>query len=153
MRQTVMPAADVITPNQFELGLITGLPTDTVDDVVAAADAARAMGPNTVLVTSVITPGQADRLSMIMVTGAGAWSITTPLLPQTFTGAGDLTAAVFLGGLLTREDPVEALADTAAVAYEVLSVTAELGSRELQLVAAQDRIAEPRHSFAVDRLR
>jgi pyridoxine kinase len=90
---------------------------------------------------------------MIMVTGGGAWSVTTPLLPQTFTGAGDLTAAVFLGGLLTRDDPVEALADTAAVAYEVLSTTAALGSRELQLVAAQDRIAAPQQRFEVCRLR
>lgn len=153
MRDTVVPAAQVITPNQFELGLITGLPTTTVDEVIAAADAARGLGPETVLVTSVVTAGDTDQLSMIMVTGGGAWSVTTPLLPQTFTGAGDLTAAVFLGGLLTRDDPVEALADTAAVAYEVLSTTAALGSRELQLVAAQDRIAAPQQRFEVCRLR
>jgi pyridoxine kinase len=153
MRDTVVPAAQVITPNQFELGLITGLPTTTVEEVIAAADAARGLGPETVLVTSVIIAGDTDQLSMIMVTGGGAWSVTTPLLPQTFTGAGDLTAAVFLGGLLTRDDPVEALADTAAVAYEVLSTTAALGSRELQLVAAQDRIAAPQRRFEVCRLR
>jgi pyridoxine kinase len=155
MTSTVVPAAQVITPNQFELGLITGMPTGSAEEVLAAADAARALGPQTVLVTSVVTTTTAvqQELSMIMVNEVGAWSVTTPLLPQTFTGAGDLTAAVFLGGLLTSDDPVQALADTAAVSYEVLAITAQLGSRELQLVAAQDRIAEPRQQFPVRRLR
>ncbi|SDT42933.1 pyridoxal kinase PdxY [Microlunatus soli] len=152
MRTRVVPAAQVITPNQFELGLLTGLPTDSTDDVLAAATAARELGPRTVLVTSVITTDAPEDLAMIMVNDDGAWLVTTPLLGQTFTGAGDLTAAVFLGGLLSPADPVQALADTAAVAYGVLSITADLGSRELQLVAAQDVIARPREVFIPTRL-
>ncbi len=153
MRDTVVPAAQVITPNQFELGLLSGLPTSTVEEVVVAAGTVRSIGPRTVLVTSVTTADRPDLMSMVMVDTDGAWAVDTPRLPQTFTGAGDLTAAVFLGSLLTRDDPARALADTAAVAYDVLAVTTARGGQELQLVAAQDRIADPQQTFAVRQLR
>ena len=49
-----MPAAQIITPNQFELESLTGSARPTMAEVLAAADAARASGPETVLVTSVV---------------------------------------------------------------------------------------------------
>lgn len=156
MRSEVVPAADVITPNQFELGVLTGLPAGSLDEVLRAADAARELGPGVVLVTSVATAELPDELSMLLVNEAGAWRVTTPLISQTFTGAGDLTAAVFLGALLEHGSgpgAVEALAETAAVAYGVLEITAERGSRELQLVAAQSEIANPTRTFPTVRLR
>ncbi|QGN32473.1 pyridoxal kinase PdxY [Microlunatus sp. Gsoil 973] len=156
MRSRIVPAADVITPNQFELALLTGLPTRSHDEVLRAAEAARDLGPETIMVTSVAGPDQPDRLSMLLVNGSGAWLVTTPLISQTFTGAGDLTAAVFLGSLLEHglgSGAVEALAETAAVSYGVLKITRERGARELQLVAAQDEIARPSRTFEVVRLR
>ena len=155
MRSEVVPVADVITPNQFELGLLTGLPTSTLAEVLKAAYAARDLGPDIVLVTSVVTDELAGQLSMVLVSRLGAWRVTTPLISQTFTGAGDLTAAVFVGALVEHgagSGAVEALAETAAVAYGVLSITAERGSRELQLVAAQSEIANPTQTFPVVRL-
>jgi pyridoxine kinase len=146
----------VITPNQFELALLTGLPTGSPDEVLQAAEAARELGPETVLVTSVNQPERPDRLSMMLVNGSGAWSVATPLIAQTFTGAGDLTAAVFLGTLLQQglgTGAVRALVETAAVSYGVLRITRELGARELQLVAAQDEIARPTRTFEAVRLR
>lgn len=156
MRTRVVPAADVITPNQFELGLLTGLPTGSIDEVVIAAEAARDLGPAAVLVTSVVSEQNPGQLSMVLVTAAGAWQVTTPLISQTFTGAGDLTAAVFLGGLLQHGlgDRIEqALAETAAVAYGVLTITQDLKARELQLVAGQQEIADPSHRFQSVRIR
>ncbi|GAA2104610.1 pyridoxal kinase [Microlunatus panaciterrae] len=154
MRDHVVPAAQVITPNQFELEFLTGLQTTSVPDVLKAADAARAMGPETVLVTSVVhDAADQDTIDMIAVTGEGAWSVTTPLLPQTFTGAGDITAAMFLAHLLTTGDPAAAVSRTAAIVYGVLKTTVESGQGELQLVAAQEEIAAPSHTFEVTRLR
>jgi pyridoxine kinase len=154
MRDRVVPVADIITPNQFELGVLTGMSTTTTDEVLAAADAARALGPETVLVTSVVhsdaAPGTID---MIAVSGQGAWKVTTPLLARTFTGAGDLTAATFLAGLLRTGDPAIALASTAAVVHGVLEVTIASGGSELALVAAQEEIAHPTLTFKPDRLR
>lgn len=155
MRTRVVPAADVITPNQFELGLLTGLPTRSAEEVVCAAEAARDLGPAAVLVTSVTSEQTPDHLSMVLITGDGAWQVTTPLIRQTFTGAGDLTAAVFLGGLLQHgpgRGVEQALAETAAVSYGVLEITRKRKARELALVAAQHEIAHPGHTFQVVRL-
>ena len=154
MRDAVVPAAQVITPNQFELEFLTGRSTSTVAEVLAAADVARAMGPETVLVTSVVHEAAADdSIDMIAVTGEGAWSVTTPLLPQTFTGAGDLTTATFLANLLSSGSAENAIGATAATVYGVLAATVESGDSELQLVAAQDEIAAPSRQFEVTRLR
>jgi pyridoxine kinase len=154
MRDTVVPAAQIITPNQFELEYLTGRSTSTVAEVLDAADAARAKGPETVLVTSVVHD-RADEgtIDMIAVTGEGAWSVTTPLLPRTFTGAGDLTAATFLATLLSTGSVETAVGRTAAVVYGVLKTTVDSGLSELQLVAAQDEIASPTNTFEVRRLR
>ncbi|WP_152363980.1 pyridoxal kinase PdxY [Microlunatus speluncae] len=153
MRDRVVPAAQLITPNQFELEYLTGRSAKTLDDVLAAADAARAMGPETVLVTSVTHDLVAeDTLQMIAVTETEAWSVTIPLLRQTFTGSGDLTAATFLAHTLTTDLPT-ALSRTAAIVHGVLSATVESGQTELQLVAAQDEIADPSHTFEATRLR
>jgi pyridoxine kinase len=154
MRDTVVPAAQIITPNQFELEYLTGRSTGTVAEVLAAADAARALGPETVLVTSVVHDAAPEgSIDMIAVTGDGAWSVTTPLLPRTFTGAGDLTAATFLAHLLRSGSVAEAVGATAAVVYGVLAATVDSGLSELQLVAAQDEIAAPTNTFEVVRLR
>lgn len=154
MRDTVVPAAQIITPNQFELEYLTGRTTGTVAEVLDAADTARAMGPQTVLVTSVVHEAAAGgTIDMIAVTGEGAWSVTTPLLPRTFTGAGDLTAATFLANLLSSGSVAQAVGRTAAVVYGVLKATVDSGLSELQLVAAQDEIAAPTNSFEVVRLR
>ena len=90
---------------------------------------------------------------MIAVTGEGAWSVTTPLLGQTFTGAGDITAALFLAHLLTTGSTADAVARTAAIVYAVLKATIDSGEAELQLVRAQDQIADPDQVFDVVRLR
>lgn len=154
MRDAVVPAAQLITPNQFELEFLTGRSTSTVPEVLAAADAARVMGPQTVLVTSVVHDAAPEgTIDMIAVTGEGAWSVTTPLLPQTFTGAGDLTTATFLAHLLRTDSVAEAIGQTAATVYGVLKATVDSGESELQLVAAQDEIAAPTRTFEVTRLR
>jgi pyridoxine kinase len=153
MRTKLVPAAGVIAPNQFELNLLTGLPTDSIDQVVAAAEAARALGPRTVLVTSVAAPEEPDRLSMVAVTGDGAWSVSTPKFHRIFRGSGDLVTAIFLGSLLEGAQPAQAMADAAAVTYAVLQATEDAGSWELRLVAAQDEIAHPSVTFEPVRLR
>ena len=154
MRDRVVPAAQIITPNQFELELLTGRGTATLPEVLAAADAARDLGPEIVLVTSVVHEDAEPRtIDMVAVSGEGAWRVSTPLLPRTFTGAGDLTAATFLAQYLRTHDVAEAMARTAAVVYGVLDVTVASGQSELQLVAAQDEIAHPTRTFTATRLR
>jgi pyridoxine kinase len=154
MRQQVVPAAQIITPNQFELESLTGLPTSTMDELLKAADAARRLGPDVVLVTSVVRrDGPPETIDMVAVNEEGAWLVTTPRLPQTFTGSGDVTAATFLATLLGTRDVPGALVHTAAVIYGLLVVTAASGRAELALIAAQEELIHPSYTFEPIRVR
>ncbi len=154
MRDRVVPAADVITPNHFELDFLAGTTTGTCEELLAAVDAVRAGGPDVVLVTSVVladTPD--DALDMVAVSGDGAWRVRTPRLALNPPGAGDLTAAVFLANLLDSHVLADALGRTASSVFAVVSATAEAGERELRIVQTQDRLANPLSEFEVSRLR
>jgi pyridoxine kinase len=154
MRDHVVPAAQIITPNQFELKSLTGLPSSTMEEVLNAADAARSLGPDVVLITSVVRgDGPPDTIEMLAVDGDGAWLVSTPRLVGTFTGSGDLTAAIFLATLLRSWELSRTLAHTAAVIYGVLKITKDLGRQELALIAAQDELIHPSHAFRPVRVR
>jgi pyridoxine kinase len=156
IRDRVVPRADVVTPNQFELGELTGrlLPaTARLDEVLEAADACRELGPSTVLVTSVVHADQPeDTLEMIAVTD-GAWSVRTPRLAFHANGSGDVTAALFSAHLLGTRDPALALARTASSVFDLLADTLRSGGGELRLVESQEVYAAPRMQFEVERLR
>jgi pyridoxine kinase len=150
LRERVVPVADIITPNQFELGFLTGTDPDTIESTLASADLARAMGPKTVLVTSVERPDREDgTIEMMVVMDAGAWIVQTPMLPMKANGSGDVTAALFTAHLQSSGDPADALARTASSIFDLLSLTLESGNRELQLVEAQEFYAHPRMQFEV----
>ncbi len=156
MRDEVVPRADIITPNHFELDFLSGRTTRTLDEVLAAVDAVRDTGPRDVLVTSVLTDDDATggaAIDVVAVSDAGAWAVTTPLLPITPNGCGDVTAALYLAHLLTTRSPAQALGATTASVYAMLEITLAAGTREIQLVAAQEAFAAPPSTFAVRQLR
>lgn len=153
MRDEVVPAADVITPNHFELNFLAGLEsTDTLQEVLAAVDIVRESGPSNVLVTSVITKDP-THLDLVAVSDEGAWSVTTPLLPISPNGGGDVTAAVYLSHLLSTGSTPAALGRTANTLFAILDRTLKSGRRELELVASQDDIANPPATYEVTQLR
>ena len=153
IRDTVVPRADIVTPNHFELDFLTGRTTTTQDELLAAADELRSRGPRHVLVTSVRLPGTGDTLDVVAVSDDGAWSVTTPLLPISPNGGGDLTAALYLAHLLETSSPAIALERTTNAVFAVLQETLVAGTRELALIAAQDAIADPPARFGAQRVR
>ncbi len=154
LRERVVPAADLITPNQFELGYLTGTEPGTLESTLAAVDLARAMGPRTVLVTSVERPDrEKGTLEMLAVDDDGAWIVTTPQLPMKANGSGDVTAALFTAHYRRTGDAADALARTASSVFDLLTNTLQSGERELQLVESQEAYAHPRLQFAVRQVR
>ncbi len=154
IREVAVPAADVITPNQFELEFLTGLEVGDLDDALAAADEARRLGPETVLTTSLRRgDAEADTIEMLAVSGEGAWLVGTTMLALEVNGAGDATAALFLARLLRGETVAQALSMTASAVYAVLEETHRRGSREIELVAAQEGIVQPPRRFEARRIR
>ena len=154
-REHALPRAEIITPNVFELETLTGTTVASLEDAVAAARQALALGPSVVLVTGLRHEATgAEEVEMLAVTGADAWRLCTPLLacdPQP-NGAGDLLAALYLGHYLRTREPARALEAAAAATFAVLARTQAAGARELQLIAAQDEIVRPRRHFSAERI-
>ncbi len=153
-RDQAVPMADIITPNQFELEYLTGRTISDLPSALAAAGAALTLGPKVVLLTSLMRPdAPKDHIELLVATAAGAWRVTTPLLPIAVNGAGDAVAALFLAHWLkTGGDPAGALSAAASAIYAVLKETRRSGEREIQLVAAQDELAKPKEVFAAERV-
>lgn len=153
LRDRVVPAADIITPNQFELGFLTGTEPDTLESTLASVDLVRATGPRTVLVTSVERPDREDgTIEMLAVDDSGAWLVRTPYIPMKANGSGDVTAALFTAHYRRTGDLADALARTTSSVFDLLTRTHESGERELQLVEAQEAYAHPRMQFAPERV-
>ncbi len=154
LRERVVPSADIITPNQFELGFLTDTEPDTLESTLASVDLARAMGPRTVLVTSVERPDREEgTIEMLAADDEGAWVVQTPHLPMKANGSGDVTAALFTAHYVETGSAKIALERTASSVYDLLKATLESGERELQLVEAQEFYAHPRMQFTARQVR
>lgn len=155
IRDRLVPAANILTPNAFELAYLADVElvtVATVDGLLQAVDTVRALGPTTVLVTSVEHAGLADdQIGMVAVDATGAFAVHTPRLPLSVNGAGDVTAALFLAHL---PDGVQAaLARVASSVFAIMELTYRTGAQEIRLVEAQQEIAAPSGRFPVTRLR
>ena len=154
IRDRVVPQAELITPNQFELGFITGTDPHTLEETLTSVDLVRAEGPSTVLVTSVFRPDRPeDTIEMLAVTDDGAWIVQTPQLPFKRNGSGDVAAALFSSHFRSSGDPAKALGRTAASVYELLRNTFEADSRELLLIESQEAYVAPQTTFEVRQVR
>ncbi|HWK43162.1 MAG TPA: pyridoxal kinase PdxY [Stellaceae bacterium] len=153
-RDRAVPAADIVTPNQFELEYLTGRPIDSLAGALDAVAAVLAMGPRRLLLTSLRrADGPTDAIEMLAADETGTWLVSTPLLPISVNGAGDAVAALFLAHLLKTDDTATALAEAAAAIHAVLAETNARQAREIQLIAAQDELVAPKRRFDVRRVR
>ena len=148
LREHAVPAADIVTPNQFELDHLSGRASTTVAEAVAAIDALHALGPRVVLVTSLHTvetpPGAVD---LLVSDPKGRFRLRTPKLPLAVNGAGDAIAALFFAHLLRTGSAAEALARSTSSVFGILRRTAAAGAREMLLIEAQDEIVAPSEIF------
>jgi pyridoxine kinase len=148
LRARLVPAADVVTPNQFELGQLSGRPSTTLGETVAAIDAVHALGPRVVLVTSLHTAETPpDAVDLLVSDPNGRFRLRTPKLPLALNGAGDTIAALFFAHLLRTGSAAEALSRATSSVFGILRRTAQTGAREMLLIAAQDEIVAPGEIF------
>ena len=154
LRERVVPQADIITPNQFELGFLTDTEPGDLASTLSSADRARDMGPRTILVTSVERPDRPEgTIEMLAVTDDGAWVVQTPHIPMKANGSGDVTAALFTAHFRETGDAALALARTTSSVFDLLQNTFDSGQRELQLIESQEAYAHPRMQFEVRQVR
>ena len=173
-REKVIPLADVLTPNQFEVEQLTGITIHSIDDAKRACHELHQMGPSLVVITSVELDCNKDMNNMTIIasqiqqspTGNTileaqelAWRIDCPILSGHFTGTGDLCAALFLAHTSASNDTScntnqipDALEKVVNTMFAILKRTSEatggsVKSRELKLVQSQDIILKPPKMF------
>jgi pyridoxine kinase len=130
------PAADIITPNSWELETLTGQPAR---DIKAACAAVRAFG-KTGLVTSAPS---AVGIGSLYCSASGAWLVETPRVPDPPKGTGDLFTALFLARRLNGQSVAVSLEAAAGATYDVIVRSAARGDGELALIEAQDLLVDP----------
>lgn len=151
MRERAVPAADIVTPNQFELELLTGATSASRADAKAAVAKLHALGPKIVLVTSLVTAETpADSLDALASDGSATWIVRSPKLPISVNGAGDAIAALFFVHWLETRSAATALSRAVSSVFGLLKRTAEAGSREILTIAAQDEFVAPSRVLAAE---
>lgn len=150
--EQLVPSADVIVPNGFELVRLTGNQPETLDAIATQASGLLDTGPSAVIVTSAMETG--DTVSTLVVLDHETCRIDTPALPfrRRPDGAGDLFAAVFTAHLVTGADFLAAASRAAEVTHAILAATAASGAPDLQTVEHQDLLTDPGISFEPIRL-
>jgi pyridoxine kinase len=153
LKAQAVPAADLITPNQFELDHLTGRGSATIADALAGVDALHALGPRAILVTSLHTSETPeDAIDVLACDETGRFRVRTPRLALGVNGAGDAVAALFFAHYLRRGSIAEAASLAVSSIFGVLSRTMEAGAAELQVVTAQDELIEPSQLFEAERI-
>ena len=151
MRERAVPAADIVTPNQFELDFLSGLTSRTIEETVRACGAIHAMGPSSVMVTSLhVEDTPKDMIDLFASGPDGRFRVRTPLLELSVNGAGDAVAALFFAHFLRTRSTAEALSLAASSIFGLLRRTAEAGSREILLVEAQEEFVKPSKVFRAE---
>ena len=152
LRDMLLPRADIITPNRYEVEFLTARKIKGVDDALAAMAELRARGPGLVVATSIPDANDAAAMITLAADGEGAWMVRTPRLDTAVHGAGDMFSALFLGHALRRAGVADALSLTVSSVYAVLAATAQAGAREMLLVETQNALADPPKRFPAERL-
>ncbi len=152
IRDRLVPLADVVTPNPFELELLTGVAPATLDTTRAAVRTLVGQGPGLVVATGLRLAEAPGELAVLAATRDEAWLVRHPRRTVRVWGTGDAFAALFLGVYLGRRDAPAALEHAVAALDEVLAVAEALDADELPLVLAQDAIVHPRARFSAERL-
>lgn len=150
MKESAVGAADVVTPNHFELDYLSGKTSRTLAEVKAAIGVVQGLGPKVVVVTSVQTSETpAEAIDLVVGEAGRFWQVRTPKLSVSVNGAGDAIAAAFFVHYLRTRSVGTALGEATASVYGVLKRTQTAGSREILLIAAQEEFVAPTERFGV----
>jgi pyridoxine kinase len=153
MKNKAVPAADVVTPNHFELDRLSGRASLNLQQARDAVKAVHDLGPRAIMVTSLHTAETPEgAIDLLASDESGCFRLRTPKLDLAVNGAGDAIAALFFAHYLRSGSVGEALSRAASSVFGVLAKTVAVGAREIQLVAAQDEVTNPSRMFEAEAL-
>jgi pyridoxine kinase len=153
-RDELLQYANIMTPNHYELEILTNTKITDVSSALKACDIARGFGPEVVLLTSAMLSDPAS-IGMLASTSSESWLAHTPKIPlnSTVGGTGDVTSAIFLAHYLNQYSIEKALSKTISSIYGIISNTSNLNKNELALIEAQAEITSPSSLFTAKKVR
>ncbi|WP_244629995.1 pyridoxal kinase [Brucella intermedia] len=141
----LVPLADLLTPNQFELGLLTQSQPTTWPMLKAEAAKIQTIRGARLIVTGCTFPDTPDgSLENIVFEDGTFMRLTSPRLPIVPVGTGDLFTGVVTANLAHGRDLVGAARNAAAVVLDVLGRTIAEGEHEMQLGSVIDALVQSR---------
>ncbi|MCV0428962.1 MAG: pyridoxal kinase, partial [Roseibium sp.] len=136
IRDELVPLADIVTPNAFELGWMT---RRDVDSELQALSAARALGNERVLITS--SPAlRRNAIANLLAGPRGAVAAEHAAIVNPPHGTGDLISGLFLSNRLEGLDDEEALKRASASVFELVARSVKKGADELLLAQEQQSV-------------
>lgn len=154
-KKEALPQADFITPNLVELQVLSESKIENFSAVLEAIKKVQKTCPN-IVVKNLLHAGQnSSNFEMILASKEKYFHLSRPFYPFAYRplGVGDLICAVFSAQLVKKHSPLAAFEFAANVANEVLKLTFEEGSRELELIAAQKVIKKPNMLYLAKELK
>ncbi len=135
--ETLVRAADWITPNAWEMARIMGREDMSL---TALREAARRLGKPALISSAPSETG----IGVLYASPGGDWFAETPRLPIEGKGTGDLLTALFLARRLLGSAPAVALEAAVGSVHDVLVRQMALGVDDLPLPEAQELLTDPR---------
>ena len=131
--------ADILTPNQFEAQILSGIRIIDRETLKQAAAFFHARGVKIVVITGIKFAPNTDALYVMVSEGAQQHLLATQEypFPSPLNGTGDLFSAVFLGYYLHHLEALLAAQQTTRVMEEVLHHTFIQNQRELQVLSGK----------------
>jgi pyridoxine kinase len=150
-RERARPAADVLTPNQFELEQLSGIKVRSYADAAQACDALHGKGPATIFVTGLRVAGTPrDAFDLYASSDGERMRVRVPRLEVTVQGTGDTIAALFFFHLLRTSSMETALEIAASSMFGVLERTQAAKAKEMLLIDAQEEFISPSRMFRAE---
>ncbi len=140
----LVPLANWITPNRFELAQLVGRPIRTMQEAIVACKELFNENKHGILATSIAD--QPHMTGLLLLTKEGVHHCETPKydLIRTVHGTGDVTTATFLSHIFNGDSPVEAMEKTANTMQAMTHYSFQNQLTELGVVACQEMIAHPK---------
>lgn len=136
IRDELVPLADIVTPNSFELGWLTQREVETE---LQALSAARSFGAKRVLITS--SPAlRRNSIANVLAGPRGAVAAEHAAVENPPHGTGDLIAGLFLSNVLAGFDDEEALKRASASVFELVARSVKKGADELLFAEEQQSV-------------
>lgn len=141
--EDLVPLADLLTPNQFELGLITQEQTTLWQELTTAASKVQVFRGARLVVTGCTFPDTPEEsLENVVFDGDMRTRLTSPRLPIVPVGTGDLFTGLLTANLSHGRDLVGAARNAASVLLEVLGQTIVEGEQEMHFGSVIDALVE-----------